>query len=306
MKKYFSNKTIEDYNLKNSFIDIYQKAVIAICFLVSLTVMLGWFLDIRFLLSILPESATMKFNTALIFFIAGINLVILRANNKSFKKVYNFLAVTTIIIGVITFIEYFDISSFKFDNVFVEDNYSLENPGRMSPATALCSILLGLGFLGNSSKIKIIKKLSEDTVLFVALISLIALVSYFLMIPLEKRTYFFQSMAFHTSIVFFIISILLILNNNSLYIINLAKGKSESNKFFRKLLPKIIYFPIALGSVLLVAINLDLVNSTFGISSFILILIFINIIYISHISKNYDVSNIKENVSKNTNKKDLQ
>jgi hypothetical protein len=273
---------------KSSFIHFYEKAVIAICFFVSFTVMLGWFLNIKFLLTILPESATMKFNTAIIFFITGINLAILKANSKSFKKVYNFLAVATIVIGVISILEYFEITILEFDNFFVKDNYSIDDAGRMSPATAVSSILLGFGFLGNDSKINFIKKISEDTVLFVALISLISLFSYLFFIPLENRSYFFETTAFHTSGVFFIISILLIFNNNSLYIKNLAIGKSNSNKIFRKLLPKIIYFPIALGSILLVAINLNLVNSVFAISSFVFILIFINIIYVTHISKNFD------------------
>jgi hypothetical protein len=300
-EKHKTNDVLEGNVFENSFIDIYQKAVIAICFLVSFSVMIGWFLKIRFLLSILPESATMKFNTALIFFIAGINLAILKAKSNSFRKVYNFLAVSTIIIGAISIAEYFGVSSLGFDNFFVDDVFSSEYPGRMSPATAICSILIGLAFLGNDSNNKFIKKISADTVLFVALISLISLISYMLMIPLEKRTYFFQTMALPTSIIFFIISILLILSNNNIYLINLAKGKLQSQKAFRTLLPKAIYFPIALGSVLLVAINLDLINSLFGISSFILILIFLNIIYISHISKNFDEKSLNENDKKKCN-----
>lgn len=299
-KEHISNETIKVNTYENTFIDLYQKAVIAICFFVSFSVIIGWFFKIRFLLSLLPDSATMKFNTAVIFFIAGVNLSILKAQNQSFKKVYRFLATVTIIIGAISLIEFLGFSIFNIDNLFVNDQYSTEFPGRMSPATAVCSILIGLGFLGNESNHKLIKKISEDTVLFVALISLISLFSYLLMIPLEKRTYFFQSMAFSTSGLFFIISILLIINNNSLHIINLATGKLDSNKVFRKLLPKIIYFPIALGSVLLVAINLNLINSVFGISSFILILIFLNIIYISHISQNFDIKKMNENDSKKT------
>lgn len=283
----------KDTNLKNSYIDIYEKTVIAICFLVSFTVMIGWFFKVKILLSLLPESATMKFNTALIFFIMGINLTIYKVNNKSFVKIYNFLAIVSIIIGLISIAGYFGYSNLNIDNLFVYDEFSKEYPGKMSPATALCSILIGFGFLGNYSKYGIVKKLSEDTVLFVALISITSLISYLLMIPLEKRTQLFQTMSLPTALIFFIISLFLIVNNNSLYLSNLVKGTSKANLFFRKLLPRVIFFPITLGIILLAALNFELIGKMLGVAFFVLILIFINIIYVTHISKNIDESEIK-------------
>lgn len=46
---------------------IFSKVVVAFCLLISISVILGWVLELVGILSIIPQAATMKFNTALIF-----------------------------------------------------------------------------------------------------------------------------------------------------------------------------------------------------------------------------------------------
>ena len=50
------------------------KILAGIVTLGGLVVMFGWFLDIPILTSILPQWVTMKFNTALSFFLGGLTL----------------------------------------------------------------------------------------------------------------------------------------------------------------------------------------------------------------------------------------
>lgn len=55
---------------------IFNQAVIAFCLVLSLSVILGWILELAGILSIIPQAATMKFNTALIFLFSGIILLL--------------------------------------------------------------------------------------------------------------------------------------------------------------------------------------------------------------------------------------
>lgn len=91
-------------------------------------------------------------------------------------------------------------------------------------------------------------------------------------------------MAIHTSVLFFSISMLIMVKNpNSLLYTMTSKGLTGSH-IFRQLAPKIIIFPIVLGNLLLVAVNLEYINTDFGLVAYTVILILMSIIYMSYIA----------------------
>ena len=61
---------VRSYN----FLKIYVKTASVIVLGVGLLVMFAWFLNLPVLKSLLPNAATMKFNTALCFALSGISL----------------------------------------------------------------------------------------------------------------------------------------------------------------------------------------------------------------------------------------
>ena len=99
------------------------------------------------MLSILPGGATMKFNTALVFFLASINTAILFSNKEALKYVFVTFSILHILIGVITLLEYYISVDIDIDNLFVKDTISTSNTGMTSPTTAICSIFIGISFL---------------------------------------------------------------------------------------------------------------------------------------------------------------
>lgn len=99
------------------------------------------------MLSILPGGATMKFNTALVFFLASINTAILFSNKEALKYVFVTFSILHILIGAITLLEYYISVDIDIDNLFVTDTISTSNTGMISPTTAICSIFIGISFL---------------------------------------------------------------------------------------------------------------------------------------------------------------
>ena len=114
--------------------------IIITAILISLAVITSWFFGYEKILSIIPGSATMKFNSALVFLFAGINLLLFNREEKVLRIVYKTLAYISILIGLITILKHLGIFIIDIDNIFVEDTFSIKNHGMMSPATAICSI----------------------------------------------------------------------------------------------------------------------------------------------------------------------
>lgn len=263
---------------------IFSKVVVAFCFVISLLVIIGWVLELVGVLRIIPQAATMKFNTALIFLFSGIIILLSEKNNSGLKSLYKGFSYTIIFIGAFTLAEHLGLSFVSIDNIFIPDEITANNPGRMSPATAICSILIGIGFLGRLSFNNIIKSIGLYSFKFTAILSLVAIISYILLIPLSSKTVFFKSMAIHTSGLFLLISTLQLFNNPNSSFYQIINGDYEGSKLTRKILPVIILFPILSSFILIFGINQGSISIEFGLVAYAAIFIPISIIYVSYIA----------------------
>lgn len=88
MKKPVSNDTLNTKR-SESIINYIKGFAITISLLIGTTVIFGWYFEKKEILSIIPGSATMKFNTALVFLITGILLSI-----QNTKKQYTLYFIT--------------------------------------------------------------------------------------------------------------------------------------------------------------------------------------------------------------------
>jgi len=113
----------------------------------GISVLVGWTFNIAALINVLPGLAQMKPNTALTFVLSGLALVMLsRANPPKWSRyLVCVLAGAILSIGVLTLVEYFLDWNPGFD-LWLYHQLSLSAdavaPGRMSPTTAFCSILM--------------------------------------------------------------------------------------------------------------------------------------------------------------------
>ncbi len=199
-----------------------------IVFLSGLVVMIGWILDIDILKSILPIWVTMKFSTALCFFLSGITLYFIASSQEKGLGIAQVVLPITIL-GISLFMATFLISVFIGIRTGVEDLFVREaegavkttTPGRPSVGTMINFILVataGILTMLNITRLKV-KLLAIGGI--VAVIGGVAIIGYIFNVPVFYYTIegFSTAMAFHTAILFVLLGTGLIL----------LKGKDNVN-----------------------------------------------------------------------------
>lgn len=225
------------------------------------------------MLSILPGGATMKFNTALVFFLASINTAILFSNKEALKYVFVTFSILHILIGAITLLEYYISVDIDIDNLFVTDTISTSNTGMISPTTAICSIFIGISFLNFRTIHKTFQFIGRASNVIIFWISILAIVSYVLTIPLEEKTTLFSSMAIHTGVLFFVFSIFLGMYNYGSFYLKVVKARYSLTKSIIELLQQTLFFTVILVNMVFIEIYMDLFDANFGVFTTTLILI---------------------------------
>lgn len=251
---------------------------------VGLVVMMSWLFNIRQILSLVPEGATMKFNTALSFFLAGISLAVSLLEERRILLINKILQITIFLIALITLLEYLLGDLFHLDTLLADDPYSGNMPGRMSPATAFSFLALALSFWGIHARKMWIKLATQYILLVIMFLSLVAIVSYFLLVPGESKILFFNSMAFHTAFLFLLLAAAASLKNHQLGFTGMFFGEQTGSNIMRFLLPFLVLFPVGLSFTFLKLTQDGLLAIDFGIVLYTVIFIFFSIIYVSVIA----------------------
>ena len=247
---------------------LYWIAVFTI--ILGLAVSLGWAFDIPLLKTIVPLYVSMKLNTALGFILTGIVLLLVIK-----EKWLQFAAVTSVVLAVLGFTSLFqDVFGYNLgiDQLLIDDLDAIRmgqpSPGRPSPTTSLCFGLFGLIFLAIRSTNNHIKNIRQYALHLITLISFIAIVGYLFRVPASYKLSFFTSMAIHTSITLFILSIAVSYLYSGLGIIGLFTGGRIGNIMARNLFKRSLIAVLILGYVQLSLVRLDLVSIEFGIALF--------------------------------------
>lgn len=270
--------------MKNNQKHLFYKAIIAVAILtllVSMTVLVGWAIDIEMILSVVPGSSPMKVNTALAFFFSSIALILTQVQPKMNKLVAGSIITPSVFIGVYTLLQYLLKPTFIIDNLFIFDHYQIRYPGRMSPATAICHIIIATSVMGSVAKKNIIRQITQHLLLCCSIISLIAISAYILLIPSENKFFFINSMAIHTSVLFFLLSLTISLKNKSIGFIGLICGEYAGSRLIRTFIPFTILLPITLSFILLLLTSHQYLEHDFGVALYTVIFITSSSIYIS-------------------------
>ncbi len=114
---------------------------------VAATVLTGWVLDIPVLRSILPFGVAMRANAALALLLGGLALVALAGPDPGRYRTFAAVAGLLIaLLGAVTLWQDISGTPLGIDEWLVDDNNRsarTANPGRMSPPTSFCLILVG-------------------------------------------------------------------------------------------------------------------------------------------------------------------
>jgi PAS domain S-box-containing protein len=134
-----------------------RMAGIFVC-IVGLVVLTGWALDIPLLKTVFPGLVTMKANTAVGMVLCGTALALLSGKRPgpTFRFVAATMALAVVILATLTLGEYFFGWNVGIDQFLFRDEANAVGtsaPGRMSPATAFCFILTGIGLWTTSQQL---------------------------------------------------------------------------------------------------------------------------------------------------------
>jgi PAS domain-containing protein len=170
---------------------------------VGCIVMTGWLFNIGSFLSILPDLAPMKFNTALAFVLAGSAILSLKAS----PRITQAAAGLVTLIGLLTIAEYVFGWDLHIDQWLVRDQISPPGtgfPGRMSLIAALNFFLAGLSLL--SIRVRLLA-LAHALAFVVGYLGLLSLAGYLYNVQSLYQISGFSIIAIHTSIMFIALSL---------------------------------------------------------------------------------------------------
>jgi len=173
--------------------------------LAGLVVCFGWFANIDLLKSILPQWVTMKFSTALSFFLAGCMLLVRSQDQKDYWR-YSHAVSAFLILGIMAA---FLLSTLLSVDLGLERLFPVDDtdspfttvPGRPSTMTMAAFCLIGLAglFLKPNDQWMVLSGLVVTTV------GALALIGYLIGAPiLYFATQYSTAMAAHTAILFVI------------------------------------------------------------------------------------------------------
>ncbi|HEY4197006.1 MAG TPA: PAS domain S-box protein [Mucilaginibacter sp.] len=219
----------------------------------GIIVMLGWVLDIPVLEQIIPGFVIMVFNTALCFVLFGGALLLTQYQTSKYQPVAFFiLSLLCTLIGLITFLQFVFHFNAGLDQLFVTDRQIVSSdhlfPGRMAYNSAITVLILGLGFLMLGAKNKVLDLIAQYFFHTVTIISAVALIGYLYGVSLFSSVLYVSSMATHTAILFFILSIGASLVNPSIGIARLFTGNQIGNKLAKRLFTLMVIMVLLFGS----------------------------------------------------------
>lgn len=179
----------------------------AYIFLLSITVLLGWYINNHALIQILPQFAPMQFNTSLGFLFSALGIFAIWKDNQALSF---YSGVLVSLLGALTLFQYIFAIDLAIDQLLMNAYITTQtsHPGRMAPNSALCFILSGIALILISPTTKKPNTLivTEIICLLILALSASALAGY--IIDKEKAYAWgeFTRMAIHTSSGFIVLS----------------------------------------------------------------------------------------------------
>ena len=260
---------------------------------IALSVLMAWIYKMPTVLSVFSGAPSMKFNTALLFLFSGIGLLSLVKREKTLNAVGVFSGWLVVVNGFVSFLEYVLPLSLDLDNLFIQDTFPSTHPGRMARTTGLCFTSFGLALITARSSRLFFKRFHKYALGFVALISVMAVLTYILQGVTATRVLVFNTMAFHTAVSFFLLSLAMSLVNPRNYYIDFLSGVKVGSKLARKLLPFVVTMPLVLGISLLFIVGSKSIETELGITLYTIAYALLGLVYTSWTSQKLNFEDLQ-------------
>jgi PAS domain S-box-containing protein len=239
---------------------------------ISLLVLTGWFLGIHPLVSVVPGLPSMKFNTALCFLLSGGTLML--HTSLALRPLTRFLLTglpfLTIVISILTLLQYYSGLNFGIDEWCVKDIYTRTNeggyPGRMAHATALSFTIFSFVMLYTPAKSKTTKEFMQALLLSVGVVAFVAFWGYVFGVPSLYKISFLSTMSVHTAFLFLLLSFAASLLQPQSGLTGLFLSRNVGGEMLRQVVPVLVLSAVVLGYLRLYAFRQDTVPDEFGIA----------------------------------------
>lgn len=175
--------------------------------LISIIVIIGWYLKSTLLVHVFPNYSPMQYNTALCMLLISLS-VFLVLFEKSLASMI--LASIAFVLSSMTVTEYIFDVNFGIDEFFIKPFTIAKStyPGRMAPHTGICFMLMGVSLFVLNMKNWISRKwVSCCTATIVISYGLVSLIGYSTGLEFAHSYYNLTGMAVHTSAAFVFVSI---------------------------------------------------------------------------------------------------
>lgn len=170
----------------------------------TILLILGCMDEQQWLTQLPPSWIPMKLNVAIGFVVAGWALY-LRHRSQQISVGYRVAAVSLVLLGVLTLIEYGLAINLGIDDWLVGDDDV--RAGRMSLNSALCFLLLGSIFLLDGTQLSHHKRLMSGLALSIALVSVITILGYAFKVTSLNSIANLTAMAPQSAIIFLLLSV---------------------------------------------------------------------------------------------------
>lgn len=200
--------------------------------LMGIVVIVGWYNHNALIVQLHPSLVPMQFNTALLFILTGISLILLEL-----KQPARYLGFIIIVVSVFTLLEYLFVTDLLIDQLFHKSFLTVKtsHPGRMAPNTAICFLLSGcfIFIVGSRHHLSLLYS-AMATAILIFVIGAIALFGYAVNIESTYAWGPLTQMALHTAAGFTLVGFIVIsqafkalstyLNNQTQYWFSVLPG----------------------------------------------------------------------------------
>jgi PAS domain S-box-containing protein len=209
--------------------------------LTSVIVLCGWIFNIPLFRTFIPGGPEMKINSAICFILCGIVLFILARERTEKNYLAIFLAGLTGFISLITLAEYVTGIDTGINKL---PGYSMRAM-KMSPETSSCFLILScIFFLSTTKKFYNLRHLLALTIMSIALFEI---TEHLFGVHKSPEYYAYSSTAFPSCALFLLIGNSILTLNPDKGITGIVTGKNAAGKVGRTILPFAVFFPLAIG-----------------------------------------------------------
>jgi len=236
----------------------YRKPIYATCILVivvTLIVAYGWISDQYILKSLIPKGVPMKVTTLLGLAAISGTVMLFACNKKYMLKLAFALSLFTVLLGI-------------FSLIWIQINNQIASPYWISPQTGLCLIAMGTGLILLRSENIRLRRAGQGFFHFVTLLGFLATMGYIFNVRAFYTLSFTTSMAFNTSLSFFIISLAASLLNPALGFAGMFTGRMLGDIVARRLFFQMALLVIVLGYLRILNHGTYFINFEFGVALF--------------------------------------